>query len=313
MLKQCGQLATIVRAPASFSVSMFCWASMLNTNSLPIRRAGSPVQVSAGPSTANDTPAVCSSSAMALVVLRARSSSAPAQPTQNRYCTSSPIGPSTTGTSKSRPSAQSSRRDSPMPHGSPLFSRFFSMVDASAGNADSISTWCRRMSVMWSMCSMSTGHSCTQAPQLVQDQSTSGWMTPLAFSSPTSGRSASALTRSGSCSRSSSEPASSHGALARAWSRWSMISSLGDSGLPVAQAGHCDWQRPHSVQAAMSSSDFQDASSILPRPNTSVSGSASSKSSTLPLDRIGSSPRRPLGRRANSTFSGARKMCRCLE
>ena len=31
-----------------------------------------------------------------------------------------------------------------------------------------------------------------------------------------------------------------------------MITSLGDSGLPVFQAGHCDWQRPHSVQVAKS-------------------------------------------------------------
>ena len=31
-----------------------------------------------------------------------------------------------------------------------------------------------------------------------------------------------------------------------------MITSFGDSGLPVFQAGHCDWQRPHSVQVAKS-------------------------------------------------------------
>src|SRR5438309_1319654 len=58
-LGQGGQLATHLRAPASFTVSRFCWASAENTNSLPIRRAGSPAQVSAGPSAANDTPAVC--------------------------------------------------------------------------------------------------------------------------------------------------------------------------------------------------------------------------------------------------------------
>ena len=80
---------------------MFCWASIENTNSLPIRRAGSPVHVSAGPSTANFTPAVCSSVAIALVVFLARSSSAPAQPTQNRYSISGSILPSTTGISKS--------------------------------------------------------------------------------------------------------------------------------------------------------------------------------------------------------------------
>ena len=216
MLKQCGQLATILRAPASFSVAMFCSASIEYTNSLPIRRAGSPVHVSAGPSTANETPAVCSSSAIARVVLRARSSSAPAQPTQNRYSTSAPIVPSTTGTSKSRPSAHSSRLASPMPHGSPLFSRFFSIDDASVGNADSISTWCRRRSEMWSMCSMSTGHSSTQAPQFVQDQSTSGSITPFTDALPTMGRSASAFTASGSFSLASSDPASRYGALANA-------------------------------------------------------------------------------------------------
>ena len=78
---------------------------------------------------------------MALVVLRARSSRAPAQPTQNRYSTSGSILPSATGTSKSSSVIQSARRAWPIPHGSPLFSRFFSMPAASTGNADSISTW----------------------------------------------------------------------------------------------------------------------------------------------------------------------------
>ena len=95
-----------------------------------------------------------------------------------------------------------------MPHGSPLFSRFFSIPAASMGKADSISTWWRRMSSMWSMCSMSTGHSFTQAPQLVQDQITSGSITPWSASVPTSGRSASSLTCPGSASRSSSLAAS---------------------------------------------------------------------------------------------------------
>ena len=63
----------------------------------------------------------------------------------------------------------------------------------------------------------------------------------------------------------------------------------------------------------MSSRPFQVKSSIFPSPNTSVSGSASSKSSTLPLLRIGSSGPSAFGRRENMTFSGARAMCRCLE
>ena len=91
------------------------------------------------------------------------------------------------------------------------------------------------------------------------------------------------------------------------------MTCLGDSGLPVAQAGHWDWHRPHSVQVPMSSRPFQEKSSIFPSPNTSVSGSASSKSSTFPFDRIGSRAPSAFGRRENKTFTGARKMCRCLE
>ena len=44
------------------------------------------------------------------------------------------------------------------------------------------------MSTMWSMCSMSTGHCSTQAPQVVHDHSTSGSITPSDSASPTSGR-----------------------------------------------------------------------------------------------------------------------------
>ncbi len=101
-----------------------------------------------------------------------------------------------------------------MPHGSPLFSRFRSIPAASTGNADSISTWWRRIPSMWSMCSMSTGHSCTHAPQLMHDHSTSGSITPPSL--PTSGRSASAVTSSGSLARSSLEDARRYGALANA-------------------------------------------------------------------------------------------------
>ena len=94
-----------------------------------------------------------------------------------------------------------------------------------------------------------------------------------------------------------------------------MISSLGDSGLPVFQAGHCDWQRPHSVQVAMSSIAVHRKSSTLATPKVSSSGSASSSTRTLPLLIIGSRPpsASPSGLRLVSTLSGARKMCRCLE
>ena len=95
----------------------------------------------AWPRTANSTPAVCSSSATARVTFLERSSSAPAQPTQNRYSTSSGMSPSTTRTSKDRPSVQSSRALLFSPHGLPAFSRLRSITPASLGNADSISTW----------------------------------------------------------------------------------------------------------------------------------------------------------------------------
>jgi hypothetical protein len=106
-----------------------------------------------------------------------------------------------------------------------------------------------------------------------------------------------------------------YGALANRWSRRFMISSLGDSGLPVFQAGHCDWQRPHSVQVAMSSMAVHLKSSTLATPKVSSSGSASSSSRTLPLLIIGSSPPSavPSGLRLVSTLIGAVKMCRCLE
>ena len=63
--------------PASFIVATFCSASVWNRNSLPIRRAGSPVQSSRGPRIANETPARCSSSATAREMPRARSSNEP--------------------------------------------------------------------------------------------------------------------------------------------------------------------------------------------------------------------------------------------
>jgi len=43
VLKQCAQVATIFVAPDCSSTSTFCIASWLKRNSLPERRAGSPV------------------------------------------------------------------------------------------------------------------------------------------------------------------------------------------------------------------------------------------------------------------------------
>jgi hypothetical protein len=52
--------------------------------------------------------------------------------------------------------------------------------------------------------------------------------------------------------------------------------------LPVFQAGHCDWHRPHSVHVVKSSRPFQVNCSTAATPNWSRSGSASSKSSGFP-------------------------------
>ena len=179
VLKQCAQVTTIFVAPTSFSISTFCCASIWYSTSLPARRAESPVQASPSPRTAKSTPAMSSSSATACVVFFARSSKAPAQPTQKRYSTSSSDSTSepTCLMGKSRPVAQSMRVELAMPQGFCLLSRFLNRPPSSLGKADSMSTWLRRMSTMASTCSMSTGHCSTHAPQLVQLHSTSGSMT----------------------------------------------------------------------------------------------------------------------------------------
>ena len=106
------------------------------------------------------------------------------------------------------------------------------------------------MSTMASMCSMSTGHSSTQAPHVVQAQRTSGSMTlgTSAVCSPS-------LPRSGP-------------AEVNMLSRRFMISSFGESGFSVFHAGHWDWQRPHSVHVAKSSICFQVKWPTSPTPKT---------------------------------------------
>lgn len=90
-----------------------------------------------------------------------------------------------------------------------------------------------------------------------------------------------------------------------------MIRSFGESGLPVFQAGHCDWQRPHSVQVEKSSRPFQEKCSIWETPNWS-SSPGSSKSISLPSLVIGcSAPSAtpPSASRLNQMLGKARKRC----
>ncbi len=74
VLKQCAQVVTTCLTWYSLNVSTFCWASDWKTNSLPARRAESPVQVSPLPRTPKLMPAMFRSSATAWVVFLARSS-----------------------------------------------------------------------------------------------------------------------------------------------------------------------------------------------------------------------------------------------
>ncbi len=159
---------------------------------------------------------------------------------------------------------------------------------------------------------MSTGHWLTHAPHDVQDHSTSGSITPYIDSSPISGRSSSLTAPAGAPPVS---PAIIAGAAAMAWSRRSMIRSLGDSGFSVFQAGHCDWQRPHSVQVVKSSSPFHVKSWIDPTPSLASSSrsSMSSRVTGLPAEVSGLTAPSAIGRRPKSTLSGATKIWRCLE
>ena len=83
------------------------------------------------------------------------------------------------------------------------------------------------MSTMWSMCSMSTGHCSTQAPQVVQDHSTSGSMTPPCSRVPTSGR----VAWSGPEPRMRSKPDSGTWSCGRSCSCFSHAGSLADAAL----------------------------------------------------------------------------------
>src|SRR4051812_4730538 len=143
VLKQCAQVETTFLTFVSLKVAMFSAASPWNTNSFPARRAGSPLQVSPLPRTANETPAMSSSSATARVVFLARSSYAPAQPTQNSQSTSSSDSTSspTTRTGNSSPLAQSIRAFGDMFQGLPLFSSPLNSWFSSVGKFDSTSTW----------------------------------------------------------------------------------------------------------------------------------------------------------------------------
>ena len=103
-------------------------------------------------------------------------------------------------------------------------------------------------------------------------------------------------------------------------SRSAVISSLGESGLSVFQAGHWLWQRPHSVQVVKSSRPFQEKSSTAPTPSL-ASSSRSSMSSrltrspllvsglTAPRAVVAPSVSRPIDSRLKKMLNQAVKRC----
>ncbi len=141
---------------------------------------------------------------------------------------------------------------------------------------------------MWSTCSIDTGHSRTQAPQVTQSQTTS---------------SVTAVGTSGAGSNPST-PRTSGGPSAKTWSRRAMISSFGESSLPVVQAGQTSWQRPHSVHENVSNICFQVRSGTVPAPKRiSSSGTSKRSGSRCPRARV----------EAKKTLTAAVTMWRCLE
>ena len=101
------------------------------------------------------------------------------------------------------------------------------------------------------------------------------------------------------------------------------MSSLGESGLSVFHAGHCDWQRPHSVQVEKSRMPFQEKSSMAPTPSVASSSrsSMSSRVTGLPLFISGFMPpsavvapsvSRPTDSRLKKMLNHAVKRCQAM-
>jgi hypothetical protein len=165
---------------APFSVSMFCWASMLNTNSCPSAGPGRG-QVSAGPSTANDTPAVQQlGDGLGPCGPGPRAHAQP--PEQVR---TPPIGRRPRHL-EVRPSAQSAAGTRPCPTRSPLFSGSSAWWPPRPGTPTRSAPGSAHVrDVVDARCPLGIP---AQAPQLVQDHSTSGRITPLAFHRPAAAR-----------------------------------------------------------------------------------------------------------------------------
>ena len=191
------------------------------------------------------------------------------------------------------------------------------------------------MSTMWSTCSMSTGHCSTHAPQVVQDHSTSGSMTPPSFDradqrarrparGPEPGHSVDRTPARRRDSRRgvSTKPPS---APAMSFARRQDVRRLGERVVAQVHDQQLGRQRLAGVPgralrlaaAALGAGGeveqpFQVKSSTLPRPNTASSAGILEVDRLAPgLHRQQRAQARP-GAARTSTLSGATKMCRCL-
>ena len=155
---------------------------------------------------------------------------------------------------------QSARSVCEIDHGFPEFSIARYAFPSSAGKSDSIRDLYRRISRILSRISMFTGQISSHALQLVHDHNSSLVTrsniqfagTVISLSTPMGGVVAGSP-------------------VAAITSPVLRTISLGSSGLPVACAGQTEVQRPHIVQASVSSSCFHVKSSITEAPNVSSS------------------------------------------
>ena len=172
------------------------------------------------------------------------------------------------------------------PRGSTPRSTSRSIGPASAGKRDSTITRCRRRSTMWSTCSIDdralvhAGAACDAVPDhLVRD-------------------------RVGDERRGSPPRRAARGPSAQTWSRTPMISSFGESALPVAYAGQTSWQRPHSVQRTCRRSASRSGRRRCP-----------AEAEVLLRARVEAQRLEPPARavRPKKTLIAAVTMCRCFE
>src|SRR3954453_495125 len=146
-----------------------------------------------------------------------------------------------------------------MPHGFALFSIDRYAVPSSVGKFDSISDRYRRMSRILSRISMFTGQISSHALHDVHAQISSAEMrSNTELADTVSSGSWPTMADTGPPGR----------VADMTWPTFSTI-SRGSSGLPVAWAGQTLVQRPHTVQASVSSSCFQVNSSMVFAPKFS--------------------------------------------